>query len=174
MSVQLCTGDIHMGKIGTEIVGMDVGELINMLNSALADEWLAVYQYWAGAQVVKGKMRPHVEEELKEHAKEEMKHADMLADRIVQLGGTPIIDFHKLSELAGCKYAVPSDFSTGAIVNQNIQGERCAIKRYHEILEKVKQGNDPVTFHLIRKILQEEVEHEQDLEDIKEDIESLS
>ena len=49
-----------MGQKGREIVKMDVDELINILNKALADEWLAYYQYWIGAKVVKGPMKDAV------------------------------------------------------------------------------------------------------------------
>jgi bacterioferritin len=44
-----------MGTKGIEIVGMDVKQLLNLLNIAFADEWLAYYQYWLGAKVVKGR-----------------------------------------------------------------------------------------------------------------------
>jgi len=40
-----------MGTKGREIVGMDIDKLIELLNKALADEWLAYYQYWVGAKV---------------------------------------------------------------------------------------------------------------------------
>lgn len=43
-----------MGTKGIEIVGMDVQQLLKLLNMAFADEWLAYYQYWLGAKVVKG------------------------------------------------------------------------------------------------------------------------
>jgi bacterioferritin len=38
-----------MGTKGKEIVKLDAGNLINLLNKAFADEWLAYYQYWVGA-----------------------------------------------------------------------------------------------------------------------------
>ena len=50
---------------------LDVQKLIEELNSALAEEWLAFYQYWIGAQVVVGFNRPEVESEFLEHASEE-------------------------------------------------------------------------------------------------------
>ncbi|HDM42883.1 MAG TPA: ferritin, partial [Firmicutes bacterium] len=78
-----------MGIKGREIVDMDVNGLVNLLNKALADEWLAYYQYWIGARVVKGPMRGAVVVELEEHAGDELRHAGMLVDRIMQLGGTP-------------------------------------------------------------------------------------
>lgn len=162
-----------MGTKGIEIVGMDVGELIEMLNKALADEWNAYYQYWVGAYVVKGPMRPQVEAELKEHAEEELKHANMLAERIVQLGGTPILDPKQFGEKGNCAYEAPTDPNVKKILDQNIKGEQCAIDVYHKILEKVKLGNDPITFNMVRKIMQDEVEHEEDLQALKEDIEMI-
>ena len=38
-----------MGTKGREIVGVDIAELLQLLNKALADEWLAYYQYWVGS-----------------------------------------------------------------------------------------------------------------------------
>lgn len=62
-----------------------------MLNAALAEEWLAYYQYWIGARVMEGPMRSEVEPELLLHADEELVHAVLVADRIMQLGGTPVL-----------------------------------------------------------------------------------
>ena len=42
-----------MGTRGRAIVGMDVDELLEVLNRAYASEWLAYYQYWLGAKLVK-------------------------------------------------------------------------------------------------------------------------
>lgn len=53
-----------MGQKGREIVKMDVDELINLLNKALSDEWIAYYQYWIGSKVVKGPMKDAVIENL--------------------------------------------------------------------------------------------------------------
>jgi len=43
-----------MGTKGRGIVGLDVEELITLLRKAFSDEWLAYYQYWIGAKVVRG------------------------------------------------------------------------------------------------------------------------
>ena len=56
-----------MGQKGRSIVKMDVDEHINILNKALSDEWLAYYQYWTGAKVVKGPMKDAVIAELNLH-----------------------------------------------------------------------------------------------------------
>lgn len=162
-----------MGTKGIEIIKSDVNELIELLNKALADEWLAYYQYWVGAKILKGPMRSNVQEELEEHAKEELSHAELLADRIVQLGGTPILNPTEWMKKTNCGYEVPNDPHVMKILDQNIKGEQCAIETYSKIIEKLKIFNDPITFHIIRKILQDEVEHEDDLEALKEDIEMI-
>ena len=79
-----------MGTKGREIVGQHADRLIELLNKAFADEWLAYYQYWIGAKVVYGPMKDAVIAELMQHAADELRHADMVSNRIIQLGGTPV------------------------------------------------------------------------------------
>ena len=63
---------------------LDVESLISQLNAALSEEWLAYYQYWVGALVVEGAMRADVQGEFEEHAEEERRHAQLLADRMLK------------------------------------------------------------------------------------------
>ena len=114
---------------------LDVESLISQLNAALAEEWLAYYQYWIGALVVEGAMRPNVQSEFEEHANEERKHAEMIAKRIIELEGVPVLDPQKWSELARCKYDTPQDFDSVCLLNDNVASERCAILRYQEIAD---------------------------------------
>jgi len=161
-----------MGQKGRSIVKMDVDELINLLNKALSDEWLAYYQYWIGAKVVKGPMKDAVIAELTLHATEELGHAELLSSRIVQLGGTPVLSPQEWFKLSNCGYDVPSDPYVGVILDQNIQGEQCAIKVYSELLDITRVG-DPITYNIILQILSDEVEHEEDLSSLKEDMELM-
>ena len=82
---------------------LDVKSLIDQLNAALSEEWLAYYQYWVGALVVEGAMRADVQGEFEEHAEEERHHAQLIADRIIELEGVPVLDTKKWFELARCK-----------------------------------------------------------------------
>jgi len=161
-----------MGQKGRSIVKMDVDELINLLNKALSDEWLAYYQYWIGAKVVKGPMKDAVIGELNLHATEELSHAELLSTRIVQLGGIPVLSPQEWIKLTNCGYDIPDDPYVGAILDQNIKGEQCAIKVYSELLDITRVG-DPVTYNIILQILSDEVEHEEDLSSLKEDMELM-
>ncbi len=117
-----------MAQKGREIVKMNVDELINLLNKALADEWLAYYQYWIGAKVVKGPMKDAVIAELDLHATEELSHAVLLTTRIIQLGGTPVLSPAEWMKITNCGYDAPADPYVEKVLEQNIKGEQCAIK----------------------------------------------
>ena len=161
-----------MGTKGRQIVGMDVDELLTILNKAFADEWLAYYQYWLGAKIVKGPMKDAVAAELNLHATEELAHADMLAMRIIQLGGTPLIRPEEWLKFTHCGYEAPTNPFVKEILAQNIKGEQCAIDVYQQLLQLVKD-KDPVTYNIVLTILEQEVEHEEDLQSLDEDLDSL-
>ena len=148
---------------------IDKKKLIKILNKAFADEWLAYYQYWIGSQVAKGRMQTKVIEELKEHAADELKHAQMIVSRILQLGGTPILNPKDWAKERNCKYLTPSNFNVKNILEQNIEAEQCAIKVYR-ILVEMTQNKDRITYSIVSEILKDEIEHEDDLKLILEDI----
>lgn len=154
-----------------KISKVDHKELLDMLNVAFAEEWLAYYQYWIGAQVAVGPMRTAIIAEFMEHANEELDHATRLAARIIQLGGTPLLDPDEWKTHAQCKYDAPTDDYVEKLLEQNLVAERCAIARYEKICEMCI-GKDIETFHLSRKILSEEIEHEQEIGDFIQDIEA--
>lgn len=161
-----------MAQKGREIVKMNVDELINLLNKALADEWLAYYQYWIGAKVVKGPMKDAVIAELDLHATEELSHAVLLTARIIQLGGTPVLSPAEWMKITNCGYDAPTDPYVEKVLEQNIKGEQCAIKTYSHLLDLTREG-DPVTYNIILTILSQEVEHEEDLDALREDLELM-
>jgi bacterioferritin len=161
-----------MGQKGKEIVRMNVDELISLLNRALSDEWLAYYQYWIGAKVVRGPMKDAVISELTIHANEELSHAELLTTRIIQLQGTPVLAPEDWMKLTNCGYERPDDNYVEVILDQNIKGEQCAIRVYNELLAITREA-DPVTYNMILTIISQEVEHEEDLSALKEDLELM-
>ncbi|HOZ29791.1 MAG TPA: ferritin-like domain-containing protein [Bacteroidales bacterium] len=152
-----------MGKHAVKISNLDTGKLIQMLNEALAEEWLAYYQYWVGARVMEGPMRSEIEPELLLHANQELNHAVLVVGRIIQLGGTPLLNPNQWTKFAKCDYEEPIDPYVEEILNQNLRGERCAIQRYQDIAE-FTSGKDHATHQMAVQILNEELEHEEDIE----------
>ena len=159
-----------MARVGNSIIkGIEVEEVIKLLNKAYADEWLAYYQYYIEEKVVKGIMKDAAIAELQEHAADELRHADMVAQRILQLGGTPLLNPKEWFVHTNCGYEEPKDFDVLAILEDAIKGEQCAIKTYSEIIE-ITRNKDIVTYDIVSQILADEVEHEEDLVALQEDI----
>ena len=158
-----------MGRQAIEVASVDVGKLLEMLNAALAEEWLAYYQYWIGARLMEGPMRSEVEPELLLHADQELGHAILVVGRIIQLGGTPVMNPADWTKHARCSYDEPSDPYIEVILEQNLKGERCAIRRYKEIAD-FTNGKDHTTHQMAVTILNEEIEHENDIEEWMTDI----
>ena len=162
-----------MGTRGREIVGMDVDHLLKLLNAAYASEWLAYYQYWLGAKLIKGPMKDAVAAELTLHATEELAHATLLAARIVQLGGTPVLTPEGWAKESPCPYDAPADPYVAVLLDQNIAGEQCAIGAYKALMD-VTKDKDMVTYNLALGILGQEIEHEEDLQSLREDLDLMT
>jgi bacterioferritin len=159
-----------MAKRGNSIIkGVEIDEIITLLNKAYADEWLAYYQYFIEAKVIKGIMKDAAIAELNQHATDELRHANMVADRILQLGGTPLLNPKEWFTHTNCGYEEPKEFDVVAILEDSIKGEQCAITTYSKIAEIVKD-KDIVTYDIVSEILADEVEHEEDLQALHDDI----
>jgi bacterioferritin len=159
-----------MAKRGNSIIkGVEIKEIITLLNKAYADEWLAYYQYFIEAKVIKGIMKDAVIAELNQHATDELRHANMVADRILQLGGTPLLNPKEWFTHTNCGYEEPKEFDVVAILEDSIKGEQCAISTYSNLAEIVKD-KDIVTYDIVSQILADEVEHEEDLQALHDDI----
>ena len=159
-----------MARRGNSIIkGLDISDIITRLNKAYADEWLAYYQYFIEAKVVKGIMKDAAIAELDQHAADELRHANLVADRILQLGGTPLLNPKDWFTHTNCGYEEPKDFDVVSILEDSIKGEQCAISVYSELAD-LTRNKDIVTYDIVSQILADEVEHEEDLQALHDDI----
>jgi bacterioferritin len=159
-----------MARRGNSIIkGVDINDIITGLNKAYADEWLAYYQYFIEAKVVKGIMKDAAIAELEQHAADELRHANLVADRILQLGGTPLLNPKDWFTHTNCGYEEPKNFDVVSILEDSIKGEQCAISVYSNLAELTKD-KDIVTYDIVSQILADEVEHEEDLQALYDDI----
>ncbi len=165
-------GSDILGTSGIKLLGIDVEEVLNLLNRAYSDEWLAYYQYFVGSKVVKGPMKDNLITELLEHATDELRHADLIANRILQLGGIPVLEPKDWYKYTNCGYDAPVDPYVTEVIKQNIKGEQCAIGVYKKIMD-ITKDKDMITYNLALQILTDEVEHEEDLQALNEDFDLM-
>ena len=158
-----------MGKQARAIVELSLKDLVKDLNKAYCDEWLAFYLYWYMAQIVSGRAYEDMQEFLNKIAKDELEHAQELADLIIKLGDMPISNPMELAKNANSPYIMPP--KNTADINRMIrivtEAEAGAIEVYNKIAKKTL-GKDNVTYQLVTHILSEEVEHEEMFENLME------
>jgi bacterioferritin len=146
---------------------VDNNETIKLLRGALADELIAVHNYWTQAKVIQGVYREEIIKELIQHREEEQGHANMLMDRILQLGGNPEIRPIDWDRLTKCRYEPAVSWDQRNILEQAIGSEKCATEHYSNIAEFVR-NKDITTYDIVMKIIEDEYEHIRDLGKLKD------
>lgn len=135
---------------------------IKVLNDALATELVCTLRYRQHSLVVKGINAEPIAQELLVHSNEELAHADLIARRIVQLGGTPEFDPDKLTRLSHAEYKTCDTLE--AMIRENLVAERIAIESYREMV-RYFAPRDPTTRALLEGILATEEGHAEELAD---------
>lgn len=135
-------------------------KLMELLNQAIAREVQVSIQYmwqhvlWSG---VKGYA---VKDAFKSIAIDEMKHAEMIAERLNYFGGIPTTK--------------PTPIFVGTtlkeMISQDQKDEEEAITLYKQIIEVARTEGDDTTGHLFRNILQEEEDHHDTFVTLLEDL----
>ncbi len=137
-------------------------DIIKLLNGALATEIVCVLRYKRHHFTAKGVASPKIAEEFLVHANEETAHADMLAERIVQLGGEPDFSPDTLTARSHAEYDDSSDLQ--AMIRANLVAERVAIEAYSQMIALIGD-KDSTTRRILESILSQEQEHADELSD---------
>ena len=152
------------GSVTSDYRG-DIKQAIDVLNQALATEIVCVLRYKRHFYMARGIYKDSVAEEFRQHATEEQEHADMIAERITQLGGEPDFSPDGLSARSHSEYREGE--SMVDMIKENLVAERIAIESYREMIRFFGE-NDPTTRRMIEEILAVEEEHANDMVDLLE------
>ena len=138
----------------------DLPRVIEVLNEALATELVCVLRYKRHYLTADGIHAKGVAQEFLEHANEEQQHADWIAQRIVQLGGSPNFDLEGLATRSHSEYDEKASLLD--MIHEDLIAERIAIESYAEIARWLR-NDDSTTRTLMESILKMEEEHADDL-----------
>lgn len=134
--------------------------VVKMLNEALATELVCVLRYKRHYFMAAGIHAAQVAAEFLEHATEEMSHADLIAKRIVELGGEPNFSPDGMSGRSHAEYIEGK--SLNGMIEEDLVAERIAIESYREMIAYLHQ-QDPTTRRMLEEILASEEGHAEDL-----------
>jgi bacterioferritin len=150
---------IEQGAV-TEGYTADRETVNKILNEALATEIVCVLRYKRHYFMASGIHAEGVAAEFLEHATDEQGHADLIAARIVQLGGEPNFNPEGLLMRSHAEYVEGSSLSD--MIKEDLVAERIAIDSYRDMIQYL--GNDdPTTRRMLEGILAVEEEHADDL-----------
>jgi bacterioferritin len=139
--------------------------VVKLLNAALATELVCVLRYKRHYFMANGINAQGVAEEFLQHANEEQKHADQIAERIVQLDGEPDFSPAELASRSHSEY-IAGD-SLIRMIKEDLIAERIAIDSYRDMVSFLAD-DDPTTRRMMEDILAVEEEHANDLASLLE------
>jgi bacterioferritin len=138
----------------------DRDAVLAMLDTALATEIVCVLRYRRHHFMAQGIHGKTVAAEFLAHSVEEQGHADLLAARIVQLGGEPDFSPASLTGRSHAEYVAVDGLA--AMIQEDLVAERIAIDSYGAMIRYLGR-DDPTTRRLLEEILATEEEHADDL-----------
>ena len=153
---------IDQGAV-TPSYSADRETVLKLLNEALATEWVCVLRYYRHYFSASGMFADTVKAEFHEHAQQELEHANLIAERIVQLGGEPDLDPDTLTARAHAEYKPGTDLRD--MVREDLIAERIAIDSYREMIDYIGD-RDTTTKRLLEHVLAQEEEHADDMKDL--------
>ena len=124
-------------------------ELLEMLNKGIARELQVSIQYMWQHVMAKGIEGAVVENTFRQIAITEMKHAEILAERLVFLDGVPTLNSD----------TVHIGHTLDAMLKENVQAEEEAIDLYKRAIQLASKEGDYTTRRMLEEILSNEEEH---------------
>ena len=149
----------------TEAYRADRETVLRLLNEALASEIVCVLRYKRHYYMASGIHAQAVAAEFLAHAGEEQGHADLIAARIVQLGGAPDLNPEGLLTRSHSEYMDGDGLVE--MIKEDLVAERVAIESYGEIIRYIGD-DDRTTRRMLEGILATEEEHADDLRNLIE------
>jgi bacterioferritin len=137
-------------------------DIVKLLNDSLATELVCILRYKRHHFTAKGLASPAIAAEFLVHAQEETAHADLIAERIVQLGGEPDFQPATLLQRSHADYDESTELKD--MIRANLVAERVAIEAYSQ-MAKLIGDKDSTTRRMIEHILAQEQEHAEELSD---------
>ena len=151
----------------TDAYRADRETVIKLLNEALATEIVCVLRYKRHYFMAQGIHADPIAQEFLTHANEEQGHADQIAGRIVQLGGSPNFNPEGILSRSHSEYVEGQNLID--MIKEDLIAERVAIDSYTEMIRYISD-DDITTRRMLEGILAVEEEHADDLSSFLADL----
>jgi len=125
-------------------------ELLDVLNSLLADELTVVNQYMVQSEMCANWGYSKLHKAIRKQAMDEMRHAEWLIERIIFFEGSPTV-----SKLNAMKIGK----TVSEMISNDEDTELKVVSEYNSAIQLARQVGDQGTVDLLTKIIKEEEGH---------------
>lgn len=132
---------------------MENEELVKLMNEDLETEFRSIVQYTQHLAVVKGPQYQAVAEMIRPHLSQELHHAQILAEQIDFLGGTP----------SSRVPDIPTETEPAKAFELDLELEERQLVRYRERYEQAQELGMPDVAEALRPLLEQTQDHVRDL-----------
>ncbi|CAO5237160.1 ferritin-like domain-containing protein [Frankia sp. AgKG'84/4] len=133
---------------------MDQEMFVKLLNEDLSSEYQSIIQYIQHGATLTGPQFLAIAEEIRRHLPEELGHAQVLAEQISFLGGTPTIEVSAIRPSSSPQDALRADLSL----------ETDQLDRYRERFGQANELGLADVAEALRPLLEQTQEHVRDLQ----------
>lgn len=159
---RLAQSEVKLAVV-TELYRGDRRSVLRLLNEALATEIVCMLRYRRHHFMARNLGNARIAEEFLVHADEELAQADLIADRIIQLGGEPDFAPDTLRARSHAEY-LPAT-TVVEMLREDLVAERVAIESYRSLIQHLGES-DPTTRRMLEGILGVEEAHANELLDL--------
>ena len=139
-------------------------DILELLNEALSEELTAINQYFLHSEMCENWGYKKQSAASKKQAIDEMKHAEVLIERILFLEGRPNLSKYQMLTIG---QTVPE------MVANDLKLEYGAVALYNRIIDTSIKKDDQGTAEMLKKILKDEESHVDALEEMQDQIKDM-
>ena len=161
-----------MGRTEKKLLGKNAPVIVDILKKAYSDEMRIFHYFWYVSINMEGIGLVTYAAALKTQATGELTHAELLADRISELGDIAPSDPAEWQQLSTLGPLDPAKHLTlRAALERALEFEGKAVENYNALAKKALELGDFVTYNLASTVLGDEVKDEQHTEDVLKSLE---
>jgi bacterioferritin len=124
-------------------------QVIAQLNQALKEELTAINQYFLHAEMCDNWGYHRLGSYIKKQSIDEMKHAEVIIERLLFLDATPKMEYMELTIGANVKAQLEADLKL----------EHSAVAMYNKSVQIAREAGDDTSRDIFSKLLKDEEEH---------------
>jgi starvation-inducible DNA-binding protein len=144
-------GDIQENPIG--LTQEYCNKMVGQLNEDIASSYILFLQLRKQHAIIKGPDWKHIHDTLGEYAEYIGKQAEEISERLVILGGIPVSDPSKFTDLAYIQFEGNDMLDLRRMLDNDLQSTQTVVSKIRSRIKYAQENNDYGTEHMLKSII---------------------